>query len=110
MQPGFRRWVQRKPDAPLNVAVTQITVRSSSGTARPVAQRNTRFFLGTVASHGIIEALRSRSPEFLFDSVPPGDCDVVLHTNRGTQLHAVTARDRAKLMRVCNKGWLEQDE
>lgn len=82
MRPGHRMWFGRTPDAPLNVAITQVRVRFATGEIAPVAERNERLFLGTVPSHGIIEALRARFPEFLFDQLPSGKFVVVLGTSR----------------------------
>jgi len=83
--------------------VSSLSVRSREGEIRPVAERRATLFLGTVPSHGIIPPLRQRYPEFLFDSLPKGDFDVVLHTNQGLQHYRISEKDRAKLIPVCNK-------
>jgi hypothetical protein len=87
MRPGYRIWFARKPEALFPAAITHVTVK--------------RLFLGTVPSHGIIEAL-ARFPEFVFDRLPPDTFVVVVGTSRRTRRFAVTRRDRMASIRVCN--------
>jgi hypothetical protein len=79
-----------------------VRIRSAAREIAPVAERNERFFLGTVPSHGMVEALRPRFPEFVFERWPQDAFDVVVGTSRGTQGFTVTHRERTALMRVCN--------
>jgi hypothetical protein len=102
MRPGYRIWFVRKPEALFPAAITHVTVRSTAGEIMPVAEHDERLFLGTVPSHGIIEALRARFPEFVFDRLPPDSFVVIVGTSRGTQRFAVTRRDRMASIRVCN--------
>jgi len=56
---------------------------------------------GAIPAHGIITEVRWRSWEWIFDRLPIDDFDVILETSAGAQRYAVTARDRAGMMRVC---------
>jgi hypothetical protein len=102
MRPGYRVWFVPKRNGLLPTAVTRVGVRFAAGEIAPVGQMDERLFLGTVASHGIIEPLRARFPEFLFERWPPDDFVVVVNTERGTKRFTATARQRSSLMRVCN--------
>ena len=53
-------------------------------------------------SHGIVESLRTRFPEFVFAALPPGDFQVLVQSSTGVQRYTVAARDREQIMRVCN--------
>jgi hypothetical protein len=101
-RPGYRVWFVRKPDAPFPAAITHVRVQSTAGERAPVTERNERLFLGTVPSHGIIEPLRARFPEFVFDPLPQDTFVLVVGTSGGTQRFTVTQRERTALMRVCN--------
>ena len=90
-----------RPDAAF-AALLHVTVQSRSGEISPVAEQDERLFLGTAPSHAIIEPLRARFPEFVFDRLPPDNFVVVVATSRGTQRFAVRQRDRAMSIRVCN--------
>lgn len=103
MKPGYRIWAQLKPTTPVDQRLEEVWVRTRTGDIHPVDVRNNRFFLGTVASHGIVEALRERLPEYTFDSLPPDDFAVIVATSHGRQRYAVRRADRQKLMRVCNE-------
>jgi len=102
MRPGYRIWFVPTPGAPFAPAVTNVTVRFRSGEITPVGEHDERFFLGTVPSHGIIEALRARFPEFEFDRLPPDNFVVLVGTSSGTQTFTVSQRDRLMSIRVCN--------
>ena len=63
-----------------------ISIRGpGSGEIQPIDERHERFWVGTVPSHGIPEALRSRTPEYVFASWPAGRFEVVLHIGGGIQ-------------------------
>jgi hypothetical protein len=102
IQGGYRIWFARTPMAPSPVTVTRVLVRSPAGEIAPVARRDERLFLGTVPSHGIIEPLRARFPEYVFDQLPSGPFVVVAATNRGVERFRVTPHNRSALLRVCN--------
>ena len=102
MKPGYRIWLHRTPRARIDYTVTQVYVRSGDHDFSPVSESRDRFFLGTVPSHGMVEAVRSRIPEYSFDALPAGNFDVVVETSAGPQHYPVKQRDRQKLMRVCN--------
>ena len=102
VRPGYRIRFGRLPEAPLPAAVTHVRVRSSGREAAPIAELNERFFVGTVPSHGIVEPLRARFPEYVFEQLPAGDFVLVVGTTHGTYRFTVTARERASVMRVCN--------
>jgi hypothetical protein len=103
MQPGYRIWLWHKRGSRRRISVSRLSVRSDDGEIRPVAERRATLFLGTVPSHGIIPPLRQRYPEFLFDSLPKGDFEVVLHTNDGLQHYRISEKDRTALIPVCNE-------
>lgn len=103
MQPGYRIWLWRARDSRQRISVSRLSVRSHDGEIRPVAERRATLFLGAVPSHGIIPPLRQRYPEFLFDSLPKGEFEVVLHTNDGLQHYRISEKDRATLIPVCNE-------
>lgn len=102
MQGGYRIWFARNPEAPLPRTVTRVSVRSGAGEILPIAERDERLFLGTVPSHGIIEPLRARFPEYLFDRLPSGSFVVVVETSSGADQFRVTRKNRTELIRVCN--------
>jgi len=103
LQDGYRVWVAYTPSSPTNVTIERITIRPRGGKVlQPAKVRRERLFIGTVASHGIIEPLRARFQEFVFPEVPAGGLEVALHTNTGVERYRVTEQDRARLIRVCN--------
>jgi len=86
------------------LTIDRISVRARGGPRIEATEvRRERLFLGTVASHGIIEPLRARFPEFIFATLPPGPFDVVLHMPTGVQRYRVTDEDRSRLIGVCNE-------
>jgi hypothetical protein len=86
-----------------DVSVRRITIRATGGPViSPVSQQYERFFVGTVPSHGIIEPLRARFGEAVFDKLPAGDFDVLFETTAGTQRYHVTDQARSIPLRVCN--------
>ena len=102
--PGYRVWVSTKPARSTKFVIETITLQAPGGAEiRPSSERRYRLFVGTVPSHGIIEPLRARFPQYEFASVPSGDYDVVVHTNSGVRRYRVTAAERAKVLNVCNK-------
>jgi hypothetical protein len=102
IRPGYRIWFVPRAMAPVAAAITDVRVRSSGHDIAPVAESDERFFVGTVPSHGIIEPLRARFPEYVFDRLPPGNFIIVADTSRGRKRFAVTERERASVLRVCN--------
>jgi hypothetical protein len=103
MQPGYRIWLWHKRDSRRRISVSRLSVRSGDDEILPVAERRATLFLGSVPSHGIIPPLRQRYPEFLFDSLPQADFEVVLHTKDGLQRYRINEEHRAKLIPVCNE-------
>lgn len=103
MLPGYRVWIARTPSAPADLAVEAVRVRSGRQQLAPSSTKDVRFFVGRTASHGIIEPLRARFPEYTFDSLRPGPFDVVLNTNAGTRQYHVTDAARRKNLHVCNE-------
>ena len=100
----YRVWAVYKDQADRTVSVTRIGVRPFGGAERaPTRTREwERLVLGVGGSHGIIEPLRLRSGEAIFDELPAGDFQIILHTTAGVHRHTVTATDRAARLRVCN--------
>ena len=66
--------------------------------------RDEKFYVGIAPSHGIVDPLRNRFPEFTFDSLPSDDFEIVANTNTGVLRYRVTAADRHLVMHVCNEG------
>ena len=102
MRPVYRVWLDRTRDRWQRFSLNTMTIWSRGVEIHPSAVRNARLFLGTVPSHGIIEPLRTRRPEFLFDSLPAGGFEVVVHGNDGEQRLSVGKLQSARPMRVCN--------
>src|SRR5437868_4910221 len=61
------------------------------------------YVIYTKPSHGIIEPLRARFPEFTFDSLPDGPFDVVVVTTKGGRRYHVTDAVRHQSLHVCNR-------
>jgi len=100
---GYRIWTSYTDNSRRNVSVNDITIQSTDQRElRSVASRDERLTLGIASSHGIIEAIRARFPEFIFTNLPEHDFHVVLHTSVGVQRYRVTSSDRTRLMGVCN--------
>lgn len=102
--PGFRIWVAPTIEGVgANVSVDRVTVRPANGVELAAsAVRWRRLTLGIAGSHGIIEPLRVRFPEWVFSDLPEDRLQIVLHTNAGIQRYAVTRADWSTLIRVCN--------
>jgi hypothetical protein len=100
----YRIWAVYTDLADRSVSLRKIGVRRPGGPEmRPTREREwERLFLGIGGSHGIIEPLRLRPGEAIFDDLPLGNFEVVLHTSTGVQRRAVTDADRTRLLRVCN--------
>ena len=104
MTPDYRIWAVYKDQADRTVSLTRIGVRPLGGAERAPARIRDweRLFLGVGASHGIIEPLRLRAGEAIFDELPSSDFQIILHTTAGVHRYTVTATDRAARLRVCN--------
>jgi len=101
---GYRIWAFGTDRTLSTATISRISVRSPGGARIEAADVfRERLFLGTVASHGIIEPLRARFPEFIFTTLPSGPLDVVLHMPTGVQRYRVTDEDRSRLIGVCNE-------
>ena len=102
MRPVYGVWLDRTRDKWQRFSLNTMTIWSHGVEIHPSAVRNARLFLGTVPSHGIIEPMRTRRPEFLFDSLPAGGFDIVVHGTGGDQRYSVGELQRGMPMRVCN--------
>lgn len=104
MTSDYRIWAVYSDMADRTVSVTRIGVQPPGRPeVGPVRERpQERLVLGVGGSHGIIEPLRLRTGEAIFDELPPGVFQVVLHTTAGAMHLSVTARERASQLRVCN--------
>jgi hypothetical protein len=100
---GVRVWASRRDDVAARTTISAIQFESNGRLIAPVARRDVRLFVGLVASHGIIEPLRARFPEYTFDRMPAGIFDVVLDTNLGVQRYHVRPQVKAALLTVCNQ-------
>jgi hypothetical protein len=104
LKDGYRIWAFANAAALSTWTIDRISVRARGGVnIEALDVRRERLFLGTVASHGIIEPLRARFPEFVFGTLPPGPLEVVLHMPRGIQRYRVSDDDRSRLIGVCNE-------
>jgi hypothetical protein len=102
--PGFRVWVAPTTEGVAStLTIDRITVQPPTGAELAAAEvRWRRLALGIAPSHGIIEPLRARFPEFVFPDLPAGNLQIVLHTTAGVQRYTVTEPARSALIRVCN--------
>jgi hypothetical protein len=101
---GYRIWASRTDISSGATRVEQITIRSGrQPEIKALSVREERLTLGIAPSHGIVEPVRVRFPEFEFPDLPQQDFWVVVRTNNGIQRYSVTATDRTKLLRVCNQ-------
>jgi hypothetical protein len=99
----YRIWAAYVIGSSAKVSVRQIVIHETTGTEiAPLGHRYERFFVGLAPSHGIIEPLRDRFDEAIFDRVPDGNFDVVLRTTAGNQIYHVTHQTRGTLLHVCN--------
>ena len=104
LKDGYRIWASSSARTLSTLTIDRISVRPRGGASIEATDvRRERLFLGTVASHGIIEPLRARFPEFIFRTLPPGPLEVVLHMPLGVQRYRVTDEDRSRLIGVCNE-------
>jgi hypothetical protein len=102
-EPGYRVWGDYVEGSLRTVTVGRIGLRPAAGSEIVAGdQRYERLFVGRAPSHGIIEPLRARFGEAVFDSLPSGDFDVLFHTTAGTERYHVSDKDRATLLHVCN--------
>jgi hypothetical protein len=100
---GYRVWASYTDLSPRTIRIEQMTVRSAQRPEiKPASIRDERLSLGIAPSHGIVEAVRVRFPEFEFLDLPHQDFWLVLRTNRGLQRYLVPQNRRLKLVRVCN--------
>ena len=72
-----------------------------SDAIQPARERPFQLTVRHLPAHGIINEVRWRFWEWIFDQLPAGEFQVVLDTTAGVQRYTVTDKDRAKLMRVC---------
>ena len=100
MLPGYRVWAQRVDDGWQSLTIHSITARHAGRTIEPTTVQTTRFFMGTVPSHGIVPDLRMRSPEFTFSDLPDTAFEIDVETSRGHRRLGI-GREQS-LMRVCN--------
>ena len=104
LRDGYRIWASSTASTRSILTIDRISVRPRVGASIEATDvRRERLFLGTVASHGIIEPLRARFPEFVFRALPPGPLEVVLHMPAGVHRYRVTDEDRSRLINVCNE-------
>jgi hypothetical protein len=99
----YRVWGDYVPSSRGAVSVRRVMLQPVQGPAiAPIRQMYERFFVGRVPSHGIIEPLRARFGEAVFDRLPDVDYDVVFQTTGGVQRYRVTREAREALLHVCN--------
>ena len=99
-------WLTRKFGVAAMPTLDRIAVQPLHAVEiRATAERRERLFAGTLPSHGIVDNLRTRLPQYEFSDLPAGDYDVVVHLENGVRRHRVTASVRASAMDVCNK-WM----
>src|SRR5207237_10865344 len=64
--PTYRVWAAPRTGEYPNVVMKRISIRGTGGgEIQPIEEWHERFWVGTVPSHGIPEALRSRTPEYV---------------------------------------------
>jgi len=104
MVPGYRIWAVRRFGVEPMPTITRITVKPRSGTElQATGERRDRLSMGTMPSHGIVDSLRTRLPQYEFSSLPPEDFDVLVHTEHGVRRYHVTSAKRTQLLQVCNE-------
>ena len=72
-----------------------------SAAIQPVRERPFQLTVGQLPAHGIVDEVRWRNWEWIFDHLPFGAFQVILETSAGAQRYTVTGQDQATLMRVC---------
>ena len=102
--PGYRIWVATTIEGVgSHQSVDRIAVQPATGAEEAAIDvRRRRLTLGIAGSHGIIEPLRVRFPEWIFSDLPAENFQVVLYTNTGVERYPVAHRDPTMLLRVCN--------
>ena len=105
--PDYRVWAQYTLTGRRTVAVDRVILRSLAGTPvavviQPIREsRRPQLTLGPIPAHGIIDEVRWRWHEWIFDRLPANDFQVVLETTGGRQPYNVTKEVRQRFMRVC---------
>jgi hypothetical protein len=104
--PDYRIWAQYTLEGRRTVSVKRIVLQPAGKRARgpviqPVRDRPFQLTVGHLPAHGIINEVRWRNWEWIFDRLPGGEFQVILETSAGAQRYTVTERDVARLMRVC---------
>jgi hypothetical protein len=104
--PDYRIWLQYVLHGRRKVSVRRVVLQPK-GDARPsavilpVRERPFQLTVGHLPAHGIVNEVRWRNFEWVFDRLPVDDFQVILATTAGEQRYTVTAADRVRLMRVC---------
>jgi len=106
--PDYWIWAQYTLTGRRTVAVDRVILRSLADATQPSViiqpireSRRPQLTLGPIPAHGIITEVRWRWHEWIFDTLPANDFQVVLETTLGRQRYDVTEEVRQRFMRVC---------
>jgi hypothetical protein len=102
----YRVWAQYTLRGRRTVSVNHVVLQPNgksgmSAAIQPVRERSFQLTVGQLPAHGIVDEVRWRNWEWIFDHLPVGTFQVILETSAGAQRYTVTGQDQATLMRVC---------
>lgn len=102
----YRIWAQYVLDGRRTVSVERVVLQGiddngRSAVIQPARDRPFQLTVGHLPAHGIMDELRWRFWEWIFDRLPVGEFHVILETSAGVQRYRVTSRDRAALTKIC---------
>jgi hypothetical protein len=104
--PDYRIWLQYVIRGRRTVSVNRIVLQSRGGlrtgdVIQPVRERPFQLTVGHLPAHGIMDEVRWRNFEWIFDRLPADEFQVRLETTAGEQRYTVSAADRVRLTKVC---------
>jgi hypothetical protein len=104
--PDYRIWAQYVLEGRRTVSVDRAVLQAIdnegiNAVVQPVRDRSFQLTVGHLPAHGIMDEVRWRNWEWIFDRLPGSEFDVILETSAGVQRYRVTSRERAALMKIC---------
>jgi hypothetical protein len=104
--PDYRIWAQYVLEGRRTVSIDRVVLQGTdnkgmNAVIQPVRDRPFQLTVGHLPAHGIMDEVRWRNWEWIFDRLPVSEFHVILETSAGVQRYRVTSRERAALMRIC---------